>query len=124
MVERNEALEAAAKKSWRSRRQVKRLFLGWFIVSLFFAEAGASWFGIFMARHAPMSMADAKLIGERTAMAVLLVSFVVMLVAVVLQFKARQRLRQIEGPGYNAWDRLLPYRITRGTPAGRCNHPD
>jgi hypothetical protein len=96
MVQRDEAAEAAAKTSWRVRRRIKRLFLGWFVVSLFFAEAAASWFGIFIARHAPMSMAEAKLIGERTAMGVLLISFVIMIVAVVLQFKARQRLRQLE----------------------------
>jgi hypothetical protein len=96
MVQRDEAAEAAAKTSWRVRRRIKRLFLGWFILSLFFAEAGASWFGIFIARHAPMSMAEAKLIGERTVMGVLLISFVIMIVAVVLQFKARQRLRQLE----------------------------
>jgi threonine/homoserine/homoserine lactone efflux protein len=96
MVERDEAAEAAAKRSWRSRRRVKRLFLGWFIVSLVFAEAGASWFGIFLALHAPMSMADAKLIGERIAMTVLLVSFIVLLVAIGLQSMARRRLRQLE----------------------------
>ena|SRR5207244_2306968 len=96
MIERDELLEAAAKKSWRSRRRIKRLFLGWFVLSLVFAEAGASWFGILIARNAPVSMADAKLIGERTAMGVLLVSFVFLIVAVALQFKARQRLRRLE----------------------------
>ena len=49
MVQRDEVAEAAAKKSWQVRRRIKRLFLGWFILSLFFAEAGASWFGIFIA---------------------------------------------------------------------------
>ena len=95
MIERDQILEAAAKKSLRFRRRIKRLFFGWFILSLLFAEAGASWFGIFIARHAPMSMIDAKLIGERTVMGILLVSFVVMIVAVVFQFRAQQRLRRI-----------------------------
>jgi hypothetical protein len=96
MVARDDAAEAAAKKSWRSRRRIKRVFLGWFILSLLFAEAGASWFGIFLSRHAPKALADAKLIGERTAMVVLLMSFAVLVVAVVLQFRAGKRLRQLE----------------------------
>ena len=96
MAQRDEAVEAAAKKVWRFRRRLKRLLFGWFLVSLVSAEAGASWFGIFIARHAPMSMADAKLIGERTAMAVVLISFVVLIVSVILQLKARQRLQRIE----------------------------
>lgn len=96
MMGRDDAAEAAAKKSWKLRRRIKRILLGWFIVSLFFAEVAASWFGIFIARHAPMSMADAKVIAERTAMAVLLVSFVVLILSVFLQFRARQRLRRIE----------------------------
>ena len=96
MVARDDAAEAAAKKTWRFRRRVKRLFLGWFIVSLFFAEAATSWFGIFIATHAPMSMADAKVIGERTAMSVLLISLAVLIISVILQFRARQRLRRLE----------------------------
>jgi len=96
MVQRDEVAEAAAKKSWQVRRRIKRLFLGWFILSLFFAEAGASWFGIFIATHAPMSMADAKVIGERTAMSVLLISLAVLIISVILQFRARQRLRRLE----------------------------
>ena len=87
---------AAAKKSWRLRRQMKRLVLGWFLLTLLFAEAGASWFGIFLSRHAPMPMADAKLIAERTAMTVLFMSFVLMIVALVLQLRARQRLGRLE----------------------------
>src|SRR5262245_15796643 len=102
MAQQDETLEAAAKRAWRLRRRLKRLFFGWFLVSLFFAEAGASWFGIFIARHAPMSLADAKLVGERTAMAVVVMSFVVMIVSVVLQFKARQRLQRIENARYSA----------------------
>jgi len=96
MVDRDEALEAAEKKSWRFRRRIKRVLLGWFIVSLFFAEAAVSWFGIFLATHAPMSMADAKLIAERTATAILVISFVVLVVSISLQFRSRQRLRRLE----------------------------
>jgi len=64
MVEGDEAAIAAAKKSWRFRRQMKRLFFAWLVPFLLIGEVGASWFGIFLAWHAPMSMADAKLIGE------------------------------------------------------------
>jgi hypothetical protein len=96
MVGPDDAAEAAARRSWRFRRRIKRVFLGWCIISLLFAEVGASWFGYYIARHAPMSMADAKLIGERAAAAVLLVSFAVLIVAMVLQFKARGRLRGLE----------------------------
>lgn len=96
MVDRDETPQAAATRAWRSRRRLKRLFFGWFVVSLLFAEAGASWFGIFIARHAPMSISDAKLIGERTALAVVLISFGVMIASVLLQFRARQRLKRME----------------------------
>ena len=96
MTDQDEALEAAAKKSWRHRRRIKRLLLGWLLVSLFFAEAGASWFGIFLATHAPMPLADAKLIAERTAMAVFVISLVIMIVSIAMQISARQRLRRLE----------------------------
>ena len=107
MSDRDEVLEAAAKKSWRLRRRIKRLLLGWLLVALLCAEAGASWFGIFLARHAPMPLADAKLIAERTAMAVFVISFIVMVVSIAMQAKARQRLRRLE-------DKRLE-RMQRGT---------
>jgi uncharacterized membrane protein len=65
-------------------------------VSLFFAEVGASWFGIFLATHAPMPLSDAKLIAERAAMAVFVISFVIMIISIAMQIRARQRLRRLE----------------------------
>ena len=89
-------IEEAARRSLRARRRIKRLLFSWFLISFFCAEAGASWFGIFVAEHAPMSLADAKVIGERTAMAVIIVSFAATIFSAILQFKARQTLRRIE----------------------------
>ena len=40
MLERDEAALAAARKSWRFRRRVKRLLLVWFLIALVSAEAG------------------------------------------------------------------------------------
>jgi hypothetical protein len=48
MVEGDEAAIAAAKKSWRFRRQMKRLFFAWLVPFLLIGEVGASWFGIFL----------------------------------------------------------------------------
>ena len=89
-------IEQAARRSWRRRRRIKRLLFSWVVICFLCAEAGASWFGIFIAKHAPMPLADAKLIAERTATAVFLVSFAAMLISAVLQFRARERLRRIE----------------------------
>ena len=85
-----------ARRSWRVRRRIKRVLFGWLLLTSFFAEAGASWFGIFIATHAPMSIAEAKLIGERTAAAVILISFAALIISVILQFRARQRVRRLE----------------------------
>jgi hypothetical protein len=43
-----------------------------------------------------MPLADAKVIAERTATAVFVVSFAAMMISAVLQFRARERLRRIE----------------------------
>ena len=95
-VERDEAALVAAKKSWRLRRRIKRLLIGWFLVALIFAEAGASWFGIMIARNAPMSLAQAKHLGEVVSIGVLVVSFLLLILMMSFQFKAQQRLRRIE----------------------------
>ena len=60
----------AARRSWRIRRRIKRLLFSWVVIWVVCVEAGASWFGILIAEHAPMPLADAKLIAERTATAV------------------------------------------------------
>jgi hypothetical protein len=86
----------AAKRSWRVRRRIKRIIFGWLLLTFFLAEAGASWFGILIATHAPMSIAEAKLIGERTAAAVILISFAALIISVILQFRARRTLRRLE----------------------------
>ena len=96
MMERDDAALIAAKKSWRIRRRIKRLFLGWFLVSLVFAEAGISWFGILIARNAPMSLADATVLGERFVIGFLAALFLLMIVAMAFQFRSLQRLRRIE----------------------------
>ena len=90
------AIEEAARRSWRVRRRIKRLLFSWVVICVLCAEAGASWFGIFIAKHAPMPLADAEVIAERTATAVFVVSFVAMIVSGILQFRARERLRRIE----------------------------
>ena len=89
-------IEQAARRSWRIRRRIKRLLFSWVVICVLCAEAGASWFGIFIAEHAPMPLADAKMIAERTATVVFVVSFVAMMISTVLQFRARERLRRIE----------------------------
>jgi biotin transporter BioY len=89
-------IEQSARKSWRLRRRIKRLLFSWIVICVLCAEAGASWFGIFIAEHAPMPLADAKVIAERTATVVFAISFAAMMVAAVLQFKVRERLRRIE----------------------------
>jgi hypothetical protein len=89
-------VEQAVRRSWRFRRRIKRLLFWWIVICFLCAEAGASWFGIFIAKHAPMPLADAKVIAERTATAVFAVSFAAMMVSAVLQFRARERLRRIE----------------------------
>lgn len=96
MLSLADAAEAAAKKSWRFRRRIKRIVLGWFIISVILAELAASWFGIIIAHHAPMSMAEAKVVAEQTAVAVVLISFFVLVISAVMQFRARQRLRRLE----------------------------
>jgi hypothetical protein len=90
-------IEQAARRSWRVRRRIKRLLFSWVVICFLSAEAGASWFGIFIAEHAPMPLADAKVIAERTATVVFVVSFAAMIISAVLQFRAGQGLRQIEG---------------------------
>jgi len=89
-------IEQAAKRSWRVRRRIKRLLFSWVVICFLCAEAGASWFGIFIAKHAPMPIVEAKVIAERTAMAVFAVSFAAMIISAVLQFRARERLHRIE----------------------------
>jgi biotin transporter BioY len=89
-------IDEVTRRSWRRRRRVKRLLFSWVVITFFCAEAGASWFGIFIAEHAPMSIAEAKLIAERTAMAVILVSSAATVLSAILQFRARQILRRIE----------------------------
>jgi hypothetical protein len=74
----------------------------WVVICFLSAEAGASWFGIFIAEHATMPFADAKVIAERTATAVFVVSFAAMMISAVLQFRAREKLHRIES------NRLLP----------------
>jgi uncharacterized membrane protein len=86
----------AARRSWRVRRRIKRLLFSWVVICFLCAEAGASWFGIFIAEHAPMPLADAKVIAERTAMAVFVVSFAAMMISAVLQFRAGEKMRKIE----------------------------
>jgi hypothetical protein len=85
-----------AARSWRIRRRIKRLLFSWVVICFLCAEAGASWFGIFIAEHAPMPLVDAKVIAERTATVVLLVSFAAMMASAVLQLRARERVRRIE----------------------------
>jgi len=89
MIEQDLVALASAKKSWRFRRRIKRLLLGWFFISLIFAEAGASWFGILLARHAPMSLAEARVLGVQVAMGVFVISFLILVVTIALQFNAR-----------------------------------
>lgn len=96
MLERDEAALAAARKSWRFRRRAKRLLLIWFVIALVSAEAGASWFGFLIAHHAPLSLADAKVLGERIALGVLVISLLLTIVTMVFQLKARQSLRRLE----------------------------
>ena len=89
-------IEAVTRRSWRRRRRVKRLLFSWVVISFVCAEAGASWFGIFIAEHAPMSIAEAKPIAERTVMAVILVSSAATVLSAILQFRTRQTLRRME----------------------------
>jgi hypothetical protein len=89
-------IEQAARRAWRVRRRIKRLLFSWVVICFLCAEAGASWFGIFIAKHAPMHIADAKVFAERTATAVFAASFAAMMVSAVLQFRSREKLRRIE----------------------------
>jgi hypothetical protein len=49
-----------------------------------------------MATHVPMPLTEAKVVAERTATVVFVVSFAAMIISAVLQFRARERLRRIE----------------------------
>lgn len=89
-------IEHRARRSWQVRRRIKRLLFSWIVICFLCAEGVASWFGFFIARHAPMPLADAKMIAERAATAIFAFSFAAGMISVVLQFRAGERLRQIK----------------------------